>query len=455
MKAIADIATELETGATTSRALTEQALARIEDSEGEGPRTFIRVFREPALAAAEASDRLRQAGVVPSPLAGRPVSIKDLCDVAGQTTHAGSLAMRNAAPAARDAPVVARLRAAGAIIMGTTNMTEFAVGGLGLNPHYGDCRNPYDRDPNDRDTGRVPGGSSSGAAISVTDAMAAAGLGTDTAGSVRIPAAMCGLAGFKPTVGRVPVDGIFPLSTTLDSVGPLAPTVACCAVVDAVFAGDEAVAPEPVALDGLRFGVPDTLVTDDLDPEVAAAFERALSKLSKAGVHIEDMSLPGLDELATVGRVRFPSLVEGYAIHRERLEHALDQMDPRISARLLAGREMSGPDYYDVLQFRLDLIARALRVTPRYDAVIMPTVPVIAPPISRFKGSDEALSDPYIVVIRNASIANLLDRCALTVPCHDGGEAPVGFMLMGEALADRRLLGIGMAVERVVSPNLG
>ena len=448
MQPIADIAKGLASATTTSLALTEEALARIEDSGGEGPTTFIRVFRESALAAAKASDQLRAANIVPSPLAGIPVSIKDLCDVAGITTYAGSVVRRNAAPAKRDATVVARLRAAGAVIMGTTNMTEFAVGGLGLNPHYGDCRNPYDRQ-----TGRVPGGSSSGAAVSVTDGMAAAGLGTDTAGSVRIPAALCGLAGFKPTVGRVPTDGIFPLSTTLDSVGPLAPTVACCAMVDAVFAGEDPVLPEPIPLEGLRFGIPDTLVTDDLDPQVAKAFEKALQRLSTAGVQLEDAPLPELGELAAVGRVRFPSMVEGYAIHRERLANSLDQMDPRITDRLLAGGEMSGPDYYDVLRFRENLMERAARITSRYDAVIMPTIPVIAPPISQFQGSDADLRDPYIIVIRNASIANLLGRCALTLPCHEPGDAPVGFMLMGESMADKRLLGTGISVESALSPN--
>jgi aspartyl-tRNA(Asn)/glutamyl-tRNA(Gln) amidotransferase subunit A len=449
MKPIAQIAGELETGATTSRALTEQALARISDPDGEGPRTFIRVFDDAAVAEAEASDRLRDAGVVPSPLAGIPVSIKDLCDVAGITTLAGSVVRRNAPPAARDATILARLRAAGAVIMGTTNMTEFACGGLGLNPHYGDCRNPHDRE-----TGRVPGGSSAGAAISVTDGMAAAAVGTDTAGSVRIPAAMCGLAGFKPTARRVPTDGVFPLSTTLDSVGPLAPTIACCAVVDAIFAGEDPALPDAVPLDGLRFGIPDTLVTDDLEPEVAAAFDRAVDRLSRAGARIEDVALPELGEMSAVGRVRFPSMVEGYAIHRDRLENMLDQMDPRISERLLGGGRMSGPDYYDVLQFRQDLIERTRRVTAGYDAIIMPTLPVIAPLISRFKGSHDAERDPHIIVIRNTVIANMLDRCSLTVPCHEAGAAPVGFMLMGEHMADKRLLGIGLSVDRLLSPHM-
>ena len=448
MRPIADIANDLETGKTTSRALTEEALARIEDPSGEGPRAFIRVFAEGAMAAAEASDNLRAAGVVPSPLAGIPVSIKDLCDVAGLTTQAGSPTMRNAPPAERDAPVVARLRAAGAVIMGTTNMTEFAVGGLGLNPHFGDCRNPFDRE-----TGRVPGGSSSGAAISVTDGMAAAGLGTDTAGSVRIPAAFCGLAGFKPTIGRIPTDGVFPLSTTLDSVGPLAPTLACCAVVDAIFAAEEPAPPAPIPLDGLRFGIPDALVTDNLEPAVAQAFEKSVTRLSEAGVRIEDVAMPDLAELATVGRVRFPSMVEGYAIHRDRLENALELMDPRISDRLLAGGQISGPDYYDILRYRDDLIARTEPITARFDAIIMPTLPITAPPIDDFLESDARRRDPHIIVIRNASIANLLERCALTVPCHEPGEAPVGFMLMGEHMADRRLMAMGMSVEEVVRPG--
>ena len=257
--------------------------------------------------------------------------------------------------------------------------------------------------------------------------MAAAALGTDTAGSVRIPAAFCGLAGFKPTVGRVPTDGIFPLSTTLDSVGPLAPTVACCAMVDAVFAGGDPAPPEPIPLKGLRFGIPDTLVTDGLEPPVATAFEKALQRLSAAGVQLEDARLPELGELAAVGRVRFPSMVEGYAIHRERLANALNRMDPRITDRLLAGGEMSGPDYYDVLRFRENLMKRAARITSRYDAMIMPTLPVIAPPISRFQGSDAALRDPHIIVIRNASIANLLGALRPHHPVPRTRRSPGGF----------------------------
>lgn len=449
MRTLSEQATALQQGKTTSRVLTEDSLAHIEDPNGEGPRTFIRVFRDTALAAAEASDQLRASGIVPSPLAGIPVSVKDLCDIGGYTTHAGSVTMRNAPPAVSDAPVVSRLRAAGAVIVGTTNMTEFAFGGLGLNPHFGDCRNPYDRE-----TGRVPGGSSSGAAVSVADGMVAAALGTDTAGSVRIPASMCGLAGFKPTKARVPTDGLFPLSTTLDSVGPLAPTVTCCALVDAVFAGDPVVTPDPVSLEGLRFAVPDTLVTDDLEPAVAAAFDNALSALSRAGVHITQVAFPELGDLAHVGRARSPSMVEAYAIHRERLADMADLMDPRISQRLFAGADLSGADYYDILRFREGLIQRANQVTAPFDAIIMPTLPITAPPIADFMGSENKLRDPHIIIIRNTVIANLLDRCALSIPCHEAGSAPVGFTLMGENMADKRILGIGLSVEKVLIPNV-
>ena len=447
MRPIADIAKDLQEGAVTSRGLVEDALAKIEDPAGEGSRTFIRVFRDAAVAAADASDRLRAVGMVPSPLAGIPVSIKDLCDVAGVTTYAGSRTRQNAPPATRDAPVVARLRAAGAVIVGTTNLTEFAVGGLGLNPHFGDCRNPYDRK-----TGRVPGGSSAGAAVSVTDGMAAVGLGTDTAGSVRIPASMCGLVGFKPTKSRVPTDGVFPLSTTLDSVGPLAPTVACCALTDAIFANEAPLVPENIPLDGLRFGIPDTLVIDDLEPAVQAAFDGALSKLSAAGARIEIFAFPELAELGAVGRNRFPAMVEGYSIHRERLETMIELMDPRISERLLGGVKLSGPDYYEILEFRRGFMERAAAITSRFDALVMPTLAITAPPIADFHGSDERLRDPHVIIIRNTCVANLLDRCALTIPCHEQGTAPVGFTLMGENMADKRILAIGRSVEKLLSP---
>src|SRR5437899_7596431 len=256
------LAGDLAAGRITSRALIEAALARIAEPSGEGARTFVAVYADSARAAADAQDRLRKAGYVASPLAGLPVSIKDLFDVAGELTLAGSKALDERPPAERDAPVVARLRAAGAVLIGRTNMTEFAFSGVGINPHYGTPGNPYDRR-------LIPGGSSSGAAVSVGDGQAVVGIGPDTGGSVRIPAARCGIAGFKPTQHRIPRDGAVPLSTTLDSIGPLANSIACCAIADAIMAGEPPIAPDPVPLEAMRLAVPPSYALDGIAPEVA------------------------------------------------------------------------------------------------------------------------------------------------------------------------------------------
>jgi len=447
MKSIIGLARDLAAGRTTSRALVEAALARIADPKGEGKTTFLKVYREAALAAADASDALRRVGVVPSPLAGIPVSIKDLADVAGETTLAGSVAMKGQPPAAADAPVVARLRAAGAVIVGRTNMTEFAMGGLGLNPHYGTPRNPWDRA-----TGRMPGGSSSGAAVSVADGMVAAALGTDTAGSVRIPAAFCGIAGFKPTARRVPIDGILPLATSLDSVGPLAPTVTCCALVDSVFAGEAPFVPAPMPLAGLRLAVPQTLVLDDLDPEVAAAFGAALSKLSAAGARITEIPFAELAELAHINRQGGLSVAEAFAWHRRHLEAVGSQYDPVIATRIARGVEIGAADYIDVLNARARLIARGDAITSEFDAVVMPTLSIVAPRIDSVT-SPEVWFKYNATIIRNTFVSNFFDRCAITVPCHKPGDAPVGFNMMGETMGDRRLVSVALAVEAVLYPD--
>jgi aspartyl-tRNA(Asn)/glutamyl-tRNA(Gln) amidotransferase subunit A len=447
MKSLIGLARDLAHGRTTSRALVEAALARIDDPKGEGKTAFTKVYRDAALAAADASDSLRKAGVVASPLAGIPVSIKDLADVAGETTLAGSVALKGQPPAAADAPVVARLRAAGAVIIGRTNMTEFAMGGLGLNPHYGTPRNPWDRA-----TGRIPGGSSSGAAVSVTDGMAAAALGTDTAGSVRIPSAFCGLVGFKPTARRVPIDGILPLAVSLDSVGPLAATVTCCALVDSVFAGEPPFAPAPMPLAGLRLAVPQTLVLDDLDPEVAAAFSTALSKLSAAGARISEIPFAELAELAHINRQGGITAAEAYAWHRRHLEAVGGQYDPIIAGRMRRGADISAADYIDLQHTRTAMIERGAAVTADYDALVMPTLPIVARPIASVTDVDTWLK-LNATIIRNTYVANFFDRCAITVPCHKPGEAPVGFNIMGETGGDRRLLSIALAVEAVLCPD--
>lgn len=438
------IANALAAGKTTSAKLVEQCLERIADAQGEGPRTFIRVFPDEARAAARAWDLMRKAGVPMPPLAGIPVSVKDLFDVAGSTTLAGSVVLRGSQAAARDAAAVARLRAAGAVIPGTTNMTEFAMGGLGLNPHYGTPRNPFDRT-----RGLIPGGSSSGAAISVTDGMALAAVGSDTAGSVRMPAALCGLAGFKPTARRVPLEGSIPLSWSLDSIGPLASNVADCALLDAVLA-DESPGPlAPATLKGLRFALPQTLVLDDLMPAVQSAFERALSQLSRVGASITDIPFAELGQLAVVnGRAQGGfSVVEGYAWHRRLLEQKLELYDPIIAGRFANGAKASAADYLDLVQARRALVAEASATTREFDAVLMPTVPITAPPIADLERDEAKWLATNRMMIRNPGVANFLDRCALSLPCHEPGTAPVGLTLMGEALADRRILSIGLAVE--------
>lgn len=454
MQSLAKIADDLATGRTTSQALTVAALARIEDPGGEGAAAFTKFYKDAALECAMASDQARAHGIIPSPLAGIPVSIKDLCDVSGETTLAGSIVRRDAEPATADAPVVARLRAAGAIIMGRTNMVEFAMGAPGTNAHYGTPKNPWDRAVNGGG-GRIPGGSSSGAAVSVTDGMAAVGLGTDTAGSVRIPSALCGLAGFKPTARRVPTTGIYPLSRTLDSVGPLAPTVSCCALVDAIFSGEAPPTLQELPhrdLRGLRLAVPKYLVFDDVDDHVAGAFQAAVSKLSAAGAEIFDIPFAELARMPVINRIGGFSTAEAYALHRDTMARADNQYDPNVLARIRMGEQWTAADYLDLIDIRADMIRTANQITAPFDAVIMPTLPVVACPIADLEDG-EAWGTMGRLLLRNTLVGNFLDRCALTIPCHEQGSGPVGFTLMGESMGDARLLEIGLAVEACIAPT--
>jgi aspartyl-tRNA(Asn)/glutamyl-tRNA(Gln) amidotransferase subunit A len=446
MPSLVQLRAELARGGT-SRGLVERCLARIADPSGEGSRVFLKVDDAAAVAAADYHDRMRACGASPSPFAGIPVSIKDLFDVAGEVTTAGSVVLRDAAPAARDAPCVARLRAAGFIPIGRTNMTEFAFSGLGINPHYGTPLNPHDRA-----AARIPGGSSSGAAVSVTDGMAFGALGTDTGGSCRIPAALCGIVGFKPTAHRVPTQGAFPLSTSLDSVGPLAATVACCAVLDAVLAGEPAVDLPAFPLDGLRMAVPQTMVLEGVEPAVARAFDAALTALRKAGARIVDIPLRELAELAQINAKGGLAAAQSYAIHRSLIARGEKMYDPRVLVRVLRGREQDAADYIDLVSARADFIRRVAAVTAPYDALVMPTVPLTAARVTDL-AAEEAYRLVNFLVLRNPSVANFLDRCSISIPCHRAGDAPVGLMLIGEHGTDRRLLSIAAAIEAVVSPG--
>ncbi len=449
MKTISQLSGALESGKLTARRLIEQSLARIEDQAGEGVRVFLETFADQARTTADAMDRARARGAQPSALAGIPVSVKDLFDMAGGVTRAGSRVLADAPPARRDAVVVARLKAAGLIIMGRTNMTEFAYSGVGLNPHYGTPRNPYDRQ-----TGRIPGGSSSGAAVSVTDGMAAAGMGTDTGGSCRIPAALCGIVGFKPTQRQVPLEGVYPLSRSLDSVGPLARSVDCCALIDGLISGG---APRPAAafpLAGLRLAVPQSLVMEDMEDPVADAFHRALSTLSAGGAHVMDIPLAELLELPQINATGGLAAAEAFAWHRDMLDRAGALYDPRVGARIAKGAQLSAAEYISLGRARADFIDRVERRLAPFDALVLPTVPRCAPKMSELD-DDRDYGRINMLMLRNPSVINFLDGCAISLPCHRAGEAPVGLMLAAPGGQDRRLLALAKAIEGQVSPPPG
>jgi aspartyl-tRNA(Asn)/glutamyl-tRNA(Gln) amidotransferase subunit A len=447
MWTVAGLSADLAAGRTSSRALVDEALARIGDPKGEGARAFVKVYADAARADAEHADRLRRAGVVRSPVDGLPVSIKDLFDVGGDVTRAGSKLLADAPPASADAPAVARLRAAGAVLVGRTNMVEFAFGTVGLNPHYGTPKNPWDRR-----TGRVPGGSSSGAAVAVADGMCVMGLGSDTRGSIRQPAALCGVAGFKPTARRVPREGVFPLSYTLDSVGPLANTVPCCAAYDAVLAGEPAAGLADLPVKGLRLLLPRSSAIEDLDAEVAKAFDASLAALSRAGAVVAERPVPAFDRQDAYFRNGgFPG-AEAWHIHRGRLGR-LAEFDPRVGKRIQMASALSAVDYIELGFLRAAYIREVGAIAGAFDAILMPTAPCIAPTIAETDASDEAFFRWTLRIVRNTGLVNFLDGCAASVPCQAPGAAPVGLMVCGVALADRHVLAVAAAIERVLRPR--
>jgi aspartyl-tRNA(Asn)/glutamyl-tRNA(Gln) amidotransferase subunit A len=447
MWTVTQLARELDTGKTTSRELVEQALARIVDRGGEGSRAFLKVYAESARADADVADRLRRAGVRRSAVDGLPVSLKDLYDVAGEVTRAGSKVLADAAPARVDSTAVARLRAAGAIFVGRTNMVEFAFGGVGTNPHYGTPKNPWDRK-----TGRVPGGSSSGAAVAQADGMCVMALGSDTRGSIRGPAALCGVAGFKPTMRRVSRDGAFPLSFTLDSVGPLANSVACCAAYDAVLSGEQAGEDRRLAelpVEGLRLLLPRSSAIEDLDVEVEKAFAAALAALGKAGARVTELPVPAFDRQAEYFKGGGFAGAESYFIHRPYLDR-LPEYDPRVGKRVILGKDISGADYVALGFLRQEYIREVEALAAPFDAILMPTVPCVAPSIADATRSDEDYFRWNARILRNNGLVNFLDGCAVSLPIHEPGTAPVGLMICGTAGSDRRLLAVAAAIERAL-----
>ncbi|MGN6747856.1 MAG: amidase [Xanthobacteraceae bacterium] len=420
---------------------TEQALARIADPNGEGARACLTVYAEAARAAADASDARAARGGALGPLDGAIVSVKDLFDIAGEPTRAGSkILAEEAAPAKTDAVIVQRLRQAGAVIVAKTNMTEFAFSGIGANPHFGTPGNPRDRS-------RVPGGSSAGAPVAVADGMCEIAIGTDTGGSVRIPAGLCGLVGFKPSRQRVPTDGAFPLSKTLDSVGPIAGSVAACAKADAIMAGEDYAPLEPIGLAALRLGLPDGLLLERLDDTVAAAFKAALARLDGAGLRIShEQLLPLLDDWVAINEKGGVIPPEACAGHRDRLRRRGADVDPNVRIRIERGCAMSEAELAQILQERRRLVAAMESRLAGLDALVMPTTTIVAPTIAEVE-DPKVFATRNAAVLRNTSMVNFFDLCAISLPLP--ATLPVGLMLVARNGQDHRLLRIADAVMRL------
>src|SRR5580704_11794049 len=441
---LAQLADDLAAGRTSARKLVDECLAKIADPAGEGQRTFIHVDKDAALEAADAMDHLRKAHAAPTRFAGIPVSIKDLFDIRGQVTRAGSRALEDSAPADGDATAVARLRRAGFVVIGRTNMTEFAYSGIGINPHYGTPKSAWQRS-----VGHVPGGSSSGAAVSIADRMAYGALGTDTGGSCRIPAAYNGIVGYKPTQRRVPLDGGVPLSFSLDSFGPLANSAQCCATLDAVLADEPLPAIQRRPIKGMRLSVPTTVALDDLDDTVAKTFERSLATLSRAGALIEHIDVPEFLDVGVMNAKGGFAAAESYAWHRYLLTSKGDDYDPRVSSRILRGEGISAAEYIDLLNARRSLIARiAIRLAP-YDALVLPTTANTPPKIADV-ADDKAFTVANLRSLRNCTLINMIDGCAISLPAHREGEMPVGLMLAAASGSDRRIFELAAGMEDVI-----
>lgn len=379
------------------------------------------------------------------PLDGTIVSIKDLFDVAGEATTAGSLMLRTAAPALRDAAIVSRLRQAGAVIIGKTNMTEFAFTAIGDNMHYGTPGNAAD-------ASRIPGGSSSGAGVSVGEGTSDISIGSDTGGSIRIPAALNGVVGFKPTARRVPLTGAFPLSATLDSIGPLALSVAACAVADAAMAGEEPPPLHlPLPLAGLRVGIPRGRLFEDTESEISAAFDRSLAKIERTGARLVEISIDDfIADMRTVTKRGSIAAMEGAEIHADWLATGASvPVDPHVSGPLSRAAMLPTPVYIRALRRRSALVTAMDERLTSVDALALPTTPVTAPTIVSLAEDAELRDRVEGLLLRNTQVANQFDLCAISLPM-PGMTLPAGLMLVARNGHDRHLLRIAAEVERLL-----
>ncbi|VTU27720.1 amidase [Variovorax sp. PBL-E5] len=428
-------------GSTHAGAEMERA---IEAAESPACRhVFVRtMFDEARAAAAAAAPQQR--------LAGLAFSVKDLFDIAGQPTPAGSVVLSHAPAAKADAPAVARLRAAGGVPIGRSNMSEFAFSGVGVNPHHGTPTNAADAA-----VARIPGGSSSGAAVSVAAGAAFIGLGSDTGGSIRIPAALNGIVGFKSTARLVPTDGALPLSTTLDTACAMTRSVRDAITAHEILAARRVTA-GAAPLAAYRLAVVKELFQDGLDATVARAFERTLRALRDAGARIEEIALPELADLSSINATGGFSAAESYAWHRLLLERSGAGYDSRVAQRILKGATMKAHEYIDLVHARRGWIARMERAMAPFDAMLSPTVPITAPPIAAVAPGalrDDEFFRVNALLLRNPSVVNMLDGCAISLPCHTPEELPVGLMLWHAALRDDAVLAIALQIESALAPQ--
>lgn len=437
---------QLEASQVDACALLDECLARAR--EPSCANAFIRLFPQ-AREAAETADALAAAGRPRPLLGGLAVSVKDLFDIAGHPTTAASATMTDQPPAARDATAVARLRAAGAALVGHTQLSEFAFSGVGINPHHGTPVNPVTRVLDGLT--RIPGGSTSGGAVSVATGAAWAALGSDTGGSLRIPAALQGLVGFKGTARLVPLDGCIPLAPSLDTAGAITRSVRDAALLHGVLCGRSATL-SPLSLDGVRLAVTRQFMQDDLEPPVAAAFDRALNRLSQAGARIESLDLPALPRVVDLQRQGGLTAAESWAWHQERLAARGDRYDPRVAQRIRRGAAIDADELRALKTDRRHWIDDMTAGLAGFDAVLSPTVPLIAPEIAPLLHSDDLFFATNTRLLHNPSVVNLLDGCALSLPCQAPGELPVGLMAWAPALHDQRLLDIAAALETALRP---
>jgi aspartyl-tRNA(Asn)/glutamyl-tRNA(Gln) amidotransferase subunit A len=425
--------------------VTEAALARIDACDDRA--IFTTITRDRAVAEARAAAGRLGAKRPLGLLDGVPVAWKDLFDVQGLPTTAGSQQRAGGPPAEHDAAVVANLSAAGMICIGRTNMTEFAYSGIGLNPHFGTPRNPYGTEP------RVPGGSSSGSAVAVARGLVPVAIGTDTGGSVRVPAALNGVVGYKATAGRYLMAGVFPLSPTLDSLGVLSRSVADATLVDAAMRRAKPAQPRPHVPNGVRIFVPTNFVLGDCEPAVLANFDAAIERLTHAGAVVERGVLPAFDAIARLGDKRGAIVAaEACAIHEALLKSdKIAGVDRRVVARLRAGAAVTLTDYLAVTFARRQLIADTAQRFAQY-FIAFPTTPIVAPPIAALENDDERFFAANARILRNTAPGNFLDWCGVSLPNgRDAAGMPTALLLSAMPGRDDALLSLALGCEALIA----